>query len=89
MPTNPTQTGKEPAEGSRETVDHELRRAETPRKTAKSGQRPIAPGDEAAQGTPGTGEDVCPECKGSGKLGAKPCPNCTGSGRVVKGIGGA
>ena len=25
-----------------------------------------APGDEAAPGTPGTGEDICPQCKGSG-----------------------
>jgi hypothetical protein len=89
MPTNPTPSGKAPAEGSRETVDHELRKAKTARKTPESGPRPIAPGDEAAPGTPGTGEDVCPECKGSGKLGAKPCPNCNGSGRVVKGIGGA
>ena len=26
---------------------------------------PMAPGDEAAPGTPGTGEDICPECRGS------------------------
>jgi hypothetical protein len=26
------------------------------------------PGDEAPRGTPGTGEDVCPECKGSGRI---------------------
>jgi hypothetical protein len=47
-----------------------------------------APGDEAAPGTPGTGENICPECNGSGQLSGKPCPNCDGTGRVVEGIGG-
>ena len=28
------------------------------------------PGDDALPGTPGTGEDICPTCHGSGKLGA-------------------
>jgi len=49
---------------------------------------PTAPGDEAAPGTPGTGEDICPECSGTGKLNGKPCPNCGGTGRIVEGIGG-
>lgn len=49
----------------------------------------LAPGDEARPGTPGTGEDVCPECNGSGKKAGKPCPNCEGTGRTVRGIGGA
>ena len=26
------------------------------------------PGDEAPQGTPGTGEDICPDCNGRGRL---------------------
>ncbi len=29
---------------------------------------PMNPGDEAPAGTPGTGEDMCPRCKGKGKL---------------------
>ena len=50
---------------------------------------PLNPGDEAAPGTPGSGEDVCPECKGSGKLtDGQPCPNCGGLGRITEGIGG-
>ena len=49
----------------------------------------MAPGDEAPPGTPGTGEDVCPECTGSGQVAAGQCPRCAGSGRVIKGIGGA
>lgn len=48
------------------------------------------PGDEAPPGTPGTGETVCPECGGTGKLaGGEPCQQCGGTGRVIHGIGGA
>jgi DnaJ-class molecular chaperone len=47
------------------------------------------PGDEAAPGTPGTGEDVCPDCHGSGRRDGKPCATCGGTGRVIEGIGGA
>lgn len=49
----------------------------------------LAPGDEAPPGTPGTGEDVCPQCNGSGKNAGRLCPNCAGTGRIVRGIGGA
>jgi hypothetical protein len=47
-----------------------------------------APGDEAAPGTPGAGEDVCPECGGSGRIENRPCPVCEGTGRIVAAIGG-
>lgn len=46
------------------------------------------PGDAALPGTPGTGEDICPECKGTGKLNGAECRNCGGTGRIVEGIGG-
>lgn len=49
----------------------------------------INPGDDAAPGTPGTGEDICPACSGSGKEDGQPCRNCGGTGKVVKGVGGA
>jgi hypothetical protein len=49
---------------------------------------PMAPGDDAPPGTPGTGEDICPKCSGTGKLNDKPCPNCAGTGRIVEGVGG-
>lgn len=52
-------------------------------------QAPMAPGDEAPAGTPSTGENVCPECGGTGRLGASACPNCQGTGVVIVGIGGA
>ena len=53
------------------------------------GQPPMAGGDEAPAGTPSTGENVCPQCGGTGKLGASKCPNCEGTGVVIVGIGGA
>jgi hypothetical protein len=54
-----------------------------------SGHTPkLNPGDQGEPGTPGTGENVCPDCKGSGKLNAGPCPTCGGSGKIVEGVGG-
>ena len=47
------------------------------------------PGDEAAPGTPGTGENLCRACQGSGQIDGKPCATCDGTGKVVQGIGGA
>ena len=49
----------------------------------------MSPGDEAPPGTPGTGEAMCPDCKGSGRIAGAPCETCSGTGRVVEGIGGA
>jgi hypothetical protein len=48
----------------------------------------LNPGDDAAPGTPGTGENICPECKGTGRIGSTRCPNCGGSGKVVSGLAG-
>jgi hypothetical protein len=50
-----------------------------------------APGDEAPPGTPGTGDNTCPRCGGTGLIGvdAQTCPLCGGRGKVVQGIGGA
>jgi RecJ-like exonuclease len=51
---------------------------------------PMNPGDEARPGTPGTGEDICPQCNGKGKTArGEPCRNCGGTGKIVRGIGGA
>ncbi|HEX8419517.1 MAG TPA: hypothetical protein VF638_05830 [Sphingomonas sp.] len=49
---------------------------------------PLNPGDDAAPGTPGTGENVCPTCGGSGRIDGAECDVCGGSGRVIEGIGG-
>lgn len=52
-------------------------------------QAPMSPGDEAPAGTPGTGEAICPNCGGSGRLANGPCLVCQGTGKVTIGIGGA
>ncbi|HBM08934.1 hypothetical protein CXF92_10190 [Pseudomonas sp. Choline-3u-10] len=57
--------------------------------TSKHGTSSTNPGDEAAPGTPGTGENICPACNGSGRTDAGECQNCGGSGKVIEGIGGA
>ncbi|NUZ05524.1 hypothetical protein [Piscinibacter koreensis] len=56
---------------------------------AQSTGAPMSPGDEAPDGTPGTGHDVCPACGGSGKVGGATCSECNGTGEVNVGIGGA
>ena len=42
-----------------------------------------APGDDAPAGTPGTGENVCPVCGGSGQVEGRACANCQGTGKVI------
>lgn len=48
----------------------------------------LKPGDEAEPGVPGSGEDICPRCKGQGRIEGQPCPDCEGTGRIQRGIGG-
>lgn len=55
---------------------------------AAEGSGQTNPGDEAPPGTPGTGENVCPACKGSGRMNNASCPECNGTGVVIEGIGG-
>lgn len=51
--------------------------------------RDLNPGDEAAPGTPGSGENVCSHCKGRGVMeDGGQCPMCGGTGIVIEGIGG-
>jgi hypothetical protein len=54
-----------------------------------SGNQAVNPGDVAPPGTPGTGENTCQDCKGTGKIGNRPCPTCGGTGKVIEGISGA
>ena len=49
---------------------------------------PVKPGDEAAPGTPGTGENLCRHCNGTGEHDGKPCPVCNGTGKVTEGLAG-
>ena len=61
--------------------------AAVPVKTVGTGT--ANPGDEAAPGTPGTGENLCRECGGSGRIDGAPCVSCGGTGKVTVGVGGA
>jgi DnaJ-class molecular chaperone len=56
---------------------------------SEAGQPLIKPGDQAPPGTPGSGENICRRCRGSGRLGDQPCPDCQGTGRVNAELGGA
>lgn len=58
-------------------------------RSASDRDNDMNPGDEAPAGTPGTGEDICPDCHGDGRLGGTRCETCGGTGRIVEGIGGA
>ena len=49
----------------------------------------LKPGAEAAAGTPGTGENICPVCHGRGNVSGSVCANGAGTGRITTGIGGA
>jgi RecJ-like exonuclease len=51
-------------------------------------QADMRPGDEAPEGTPDTGETLCPDCSGSGQIDGGTCQTCSGSGKVIEGIGG-
>ena len=53
------------------------------------------PDDDPEPGAPGTGEDICPDCRGNGKQldkktgrqGDEPCERCDGTGLIIEGIG--
>lgn len=57
--------------------------------TSRTPSTKLNPGDDAQPGTPGTGENLCPDCSGTGKRDNKPCPTCGGTGKVIEGVGGA
>jgi hypothetical protein len=48
----------------------------------------LKPGDEAPPDEPSAGEDLCPECGGSGEKDGGTCEACRGTGRVQEAIGG-
>lgn len=62
---------------------------------SKNPLRHHTPDDDPEAGTAGTGEDVCPECHGTGKQVDKmtgkstdePCERCDGTGKIIEGIG--
>lgn len=54
----------------------------------QSGSVSLNPGDQAAVGTEGTGENTCRMCRGTGRLGGNTCETCGGAGRVIEELGG-
>lgn len=62
---------------------------------AKNPTRHHTPDDDPEPGTPGTGEDICPDCHGTGKQTDKktgkptdqPCERCDGTGIITEGVG--
>jgi DnaJ-class molecular chaperone len=59
----------------------------TTQQTAGGGE--TNPGDQAPPGTPGTGENICRDCRGTGRRDGEACPTCGGSGKVIEEPGGA
>ena len=59
-----------------------------PSRVASGTKADVNPGDDAPPGTPGTGENVCPDCRGTGQVENQPCQTCGGTGKVVEGISG-
>jgi DnaJ-class molecular chaperone len=64
-----------------------------PTMQSKDPRRHHTPDDDPEPGTPGTAEDICPECAGTGKQVDKQtgkqssCERCDGTGLIVQGIG--
>jgi DnaJ-class molecular chaperone len=44
--------------------------------------------DRVPSGTPGSGENICRRCEGTGRIDGEKCPDCGGTGKVPTGIGG-
>lgn len=59
------------------------------RGAATATQPMLNPGDEAPPGTTGTGDDVCPDCQGKGRIDGASCATCGGRGTITRAIGGA
>jgi hypothetical protein len=54
-----------------------------------AGQEDLRPGDEGRPEQAPVGENLCPECSGSGERAGGTCSTCSGTGRIEEGIGGA
>ncbi len=44
--------------------------------------------EEVPADAPGSGENICRRCEGSGRADGVECPDCKGTGRIVTPIGG-
>ncbi len=64
--------------------DEEMRREQD-----QLGTLSMSPGDEVPPGTEGAGENVCPDCGGTGRRDGAVCVTCGGTGVVTQAVGGA
>ena len=46
------------------------------------------PGDQAPPDARDAGENICPDCGGSGRRDGQSCATCGGTGRVIETVGG-
>ncbi len=46
------------------------------------------PGDEVPGDIANAGENLCPDCGGSGRVNDGECPGCRGTGRIIEAVGG-
>ena len=46
------------------------------------------PGDEVPPDSGSSGENVCPDCGGDGRVDGATCRTCRGTGRVEEAVGG-
>lgn len=63
------------------TANHDMRTEDHTRSADDS--------DTVPAGTPGSAENVCRHCAGTGKVEGSTCPVCEGSGIVITPVGGA
>lgn len=82
-PSGPRFRGTDPR--FREDGGHKLEEAVMPTQQTPG----TNPGDEAPPGVPGTGENICRLCRGTGRVQGRRCEECGGTGKIVEGIGGA
>ena len=88
VPGAPTASAADPASGLADPSGESVAGEEDPGACIDIPGTPMAPGDQAPAGTPGTGEGVCPRCGGTGRIGETGCPDCAGTGKVIEAIGG-
>jgi DnaJ-class molecular chaperone len=48
----------------------------------------MRPGDEVPEQTASAGENLCPDCDGTGRRNNGTCPACQGKGTITEAVGG-
>lgn len=72
-----------PGTGIREQPDSE----EEEMSESQEEREPLTAGDKAQPDAENAGEDLCPQCNGTGRYRDEECTNCGGSGKVFVPVG--